>query len=276
MTVPRSLLAVALGLPLLATTPYQDEIAAWRNAREASLLSDGGWLTVSGLFWLKPGLNRFGSDPSNDIVLPAPSPPRAGTFDFQNGKVTAKTDGLTRELRPDSDDVLVIGPLTLLVIERGARYGIRLRDHNSRFRREFAGLHWFPVRENYRITAKFVAEPRPIPVANIIGQTEPMQSPGYAVFRLAGHEYRLYPVIEEPGAKELFYIFRDQTSGNETYGAGRFLYSGMPKDGTVVLDFNKAYNPPCAFTPYATCPLPPKENRLPVRIEAGELKYGDH
>jgi uncharacterized protein (DUF1684 family) len=103
-----------------------------------------------------------------------------------------------------------------------------------------------------------------------------MESPGYAVFRLQGKEYRLRPVLETADAKELFYIFRDQTAGKETYGAGRFFYSEMPKDGQVVLDFNKAYNPPCAFTPYATCPLPPPENKLPVRIEAGEKKYGDH
>jgi uncharacterized protein (DUF1684 family) len=108
------------------------------------------------------------------------------------------------------------------------------------------------------------------PILNIIGQTEPTDSPGYVVFQLQGKEFRLYPVLESPGAKELFYIFRDLTAGKETYGAGRFLYSGMPKNGQVTLDFNKAYSPPCAFTPYATCPLPPKENRLQIRIEAGE------
>jgi hypothetical protein len=274
--VPRRLPAALLSLPLLAATAYQAEIGTWREDREAALRSDGGWLTVSGLFWLKPGANRFGSDPSIDIVLPASAPARAGVFEFQGGKVVAQSDGHTRELKPDSADVLAMGPLTLAVIKRGDRYGIRLRDRDSRFRREFTGLHWFPVRESYRITAKFVAGPRTIAVANVIGQTEPMESPGYALFHLGGREYRLYPVLEEPGAKELFYIFRDQTSGRETYGAGRFLYSGLPRDGAVVLDFNRAYNPPCAFTPYATCPLPPRENRLATRIEAGEMKYGDH
>ena len=183
-------------------------------------------------------------------------------------------DGRTHDLA--KDEQVTIGPLTLFVIERGGRHAIRLRDRNSQFRREFTGLHYFPISEPYRVTAKWVAEPRKIPILNVIGQTEPMDSPGYSVFTLGGHEYKLYPVLEEPDAKELFYIFRDLTSAKETYGAGRFLYSEMPKDGRVVLDFNKAYNPPCAFTPYATCPLPPKENRLPVRIEAGELKYGDH
>jgi uncharacterized protein (DUF1684 family) len=124
------------------------------------------------------------------------------------------------------------------------------------------------------VAADWVAEPAKIPILNVIGLTEEMQSPGYAVFRLQGQEYRLRPVLETADAPELFFIFRDLTSGKETYGAGRFLYSELPKDGRVTLDFNKAYNPPCAFTPYATCPLPPAENRLAVRIEAGEKKYG--
>jgi uncharacterized protein (DUF1684 family) len=119
-----------------------------------------------------------------------------------------------------------------------------------------------------------VAEPRKIPILNVLGQTEDSECPGYAVFRLNGHEFKLYPILEEPGAKELFFLFRDQTSAKETYGAGRFLYSALPQNGQVVLDFNKAHNPPCAFTAYATCPLPPPENRLAVRIEAGEKKYG--
>jgi len=124
------------------------------------------------------------------------------------------------------------------------------------------------------VTARWVADTKKIPILNVLGQTEDMESPGYAAFQLHGQEYRLRPVFEEAGAQELFFIFRDQTSGKETYGAGRFLYSALPKDGTVELDFNKAYNPPCAFTAYATCPLPPAENRLAVRIEAGEKKYG--
>ncbi|HEY1184137.1 MAG TPA: DUF1684 domain-containing protein, partial [Bryobacteraceae bacterium] len=140
-------------------------------------------------------------------------------------------------------------------------------------RKAFHGLDYFPVSQAYRVTARWVPEPRQIPVLNVLGQTEPSQCPGYAEFRIGEKELRLYPILEEPNAQELFYIFRDQTSGQETYPAGRFLYSALPQDGRVVLDFNKAYSPPCAFTPYATCPLPPPENRLPVRIEAGEKKY---
>jgi uncharacterized protein (DUF1684 family) len=183
-------------------------------------------------------------------------------------------DGTDRELWADSADVAKVGRLSLFVIKRGEKYGIRLKDPESEYRREFHGIEVFPASAEYRVTAKWVAEPAKIPILNVLGQTEEMKSPGYAVFRIHGQEYRLRPVLEADDAQELFFIFRDQTSAKETYGAGRFLYSEMPKDGHVVLDFNKAYNPPCAFTPYATCPLPPPENRLAVRIEAGEKKYG--
>ena len=294
-------LAVLVGLAGMATaagrTPdpaYRAEIEKWRADREARLKSDGGWLQVVGLFWLKDGANSFGTDAGNRIVLPAGSAPaRAGVFELRAGKTTlrmepgveATVDGHpagTRELRPDVPgpaDVLKLGPrLTLHVIERGGRYGIRLKDRESALLKEFGGLRWFPVREDYRVEARFVphASPMKIAVPNILGQVEELPSPGYAVFTIGGREVRLDPVLEEPGATELFFIFRDQTTGKQTYPAGRFLYAPMPKDGRVTLDFNKAYSPPCAFTPYATCPLPPKQNRLSVRIEAGEMHSGHH
>lgn len=263
--------ALLIAMALSAASNYQTEIAQWREKRVAALQADGGWLSVAGLFWLKEGANSVGKGAENDIVLPD-GPAHAGTIKLEHGKVTG--DAPARELKPDSADVWKIGRVNLFVIKRGDRYGIRLKDPGSEYRRDFHGLEYFPVSETYRITARFVAEPKTIPILNIIGQTEESPCPGYAVFRLAGQEVKLYPILEEPGAKELFYIFKDQTSGKETYGAGRFLYSDLPKDGRVVLDFNKAYNPPCSFTPYATCPLPPPENRLPVRVEAGEKKYG--
>ena len=253
-------------LLLLAVSPFQLDHDQWRAARESSLRADNGWLTVAGLFWLKEGVNQ--------LDLPAPAPPCQ--VRFQNGKVTVTLDGRTRELRPNSADAFERGPLTLTAIQRGPRHGIRLRDRNAQTRRDFKGLRYFPVLERNRVVAKWVAEPRKLPITNVLGLTEPMHCPGYAVFRLDGRELRLYPVLEAPDAKELFFIFRDQTAAKETYGAGRFLDTDLPKNGEVTLDFNRAYNPPCAFTPYATCPLPPKENRLPVRIAAGELKYGDH
>ena len=269
----RTALPALAGAAVFAATTYQTEIAQWRLQREEGLKRDGGWLSVAGLFWLHEGANTFGKDPGNEIVLPDGAA-QAGVFELQNGKVTVKMEGGTRELWPDSVDVAKVGRLSLFVIKRSDKYGIRLKDPDSTYRREFHGIDTYPAREEYKVTAKWVVAPVKIPILNVIGQTESMDSPGYAVFSLHGREYRLRPYLETPDAKELFYVFRDQTSAKETYGAGRFLYSAMPEDGHVVLDFNKAYNPPCAFTPYATCPLPPPENRLAVRIEAGEKKYG--
>lgn len=267
---------------------YQGSIERWRQEREARLKADGGWLTVAGLFWLKEGVNSAGSAAASAIPLPR-VPAHVGDFEFHAGKTTFRADPATAvsvngkpapevaPLRADSDpggpDQVTADKLTMFVIHRGARYGIRLKDNESEFRRTFTGLHWYPVREDYRVVARWTPydKPRTIAVPNILGETEQEPSPGYAAFTLHGHEYRLDPVLE---GNQLFFIFRDQTSGKETYGSGRFLYADLPKEGKVVLDFNKAYNPPCAFTPYATCPLPPKENRMAVRIEAGELNYG--
>jgi uncharacterized protein (DUF1684 family) len=274
--MPRLFPVLLAAAAVFAASSYQAEIARWHREREAGLKAADGWLTLVGLFWLHEGANPFGKDPSGEIVLPD-GPARAGIFQLEHGKVTVTLDGRTRELHPDSDspkDVLKVGRLRLLAIRRGDKLGIRVKDPESPARREFHGIESFPADESYRVTAQWVAEPHKIPILNVLGQTEDSDCPGYAVFRLQGREFRLYPIIEGPGAKELFYIFRDETSAKETYGAGRFLYSDMPKNAKVVLDFNTANNPPCAFTPYATCPLPPPENRLPVRIEAGEKRYG--
>jgi uncharacterized protein (DUF1684 family) len=265
--------AFLIAMALSAASTYQTEIAQWREKREAALKADGGWLSVAGLFWLKEGANTLGTGGANDIVLPD-GPPNFGAIELHQGHVRVTLGAPAHELKPDSPDVLKVGRLSLFIIKRGDRFGIRLKDPDSEYRRTFHGLEYFPANESYRVTARFVAEPKKIPILNVLGQTEQSDCPGYAVFQLAGHELKLYPILEEPGAKQLFYIFKDQTSAKETYGAGRFFYSDMPKDGKVVLDFNKAYNPPCVFTPYATCPLPPPENRLQVRIEAGEKKYG--
>jgi len=280
------------GLGVGADEAYRAEVQKWREDRESRLKADGGWLTVAGLFWLKEGDNTFGADAANDIVLPAGAPARAGSFAFASGRTTVKllpgVEALvagkpvaTTELKSDesgSPDVLAMGPLTMQVIKRGERYGIRLKDKNAAARKTFTGLRWYDVREEYRVTAQFTsyAAPRPIKVPNILGQTEAMPSPGFATFSMGGQEVRLEGVFEEPGAEQLFFILRDQTSGKETYPAGRFMYADLPKQGKIVLDFNKAYNPPCAFTAFATCPLPPPQNWMPVRVEAGERDYGTH
>jgi uncharacterized protein (DUF1684 family) len=271
---------------------YEAEVLKWRADREAGLKKEGGWLSVTGLFWLKEGPNRFGSGPDNDIVLPAgSSPAHAGSFEEHGGKVVVTLDSGApatvggaavtgaRELRPDSTgapDVLQLGRLSLHVIARGGRLAVRLKDPQSAARQAFTTLSWFGVSAAARVRARFVAydEPKAIRVPNILGQSEDMPSPGYCSFAWGGREVRLEGVLEEEDAKELFFIFRDETSGKETYPSGRFLYSALPKDGAVILDFNKAENPPCAFTAFATCPLPPAQNWLPVAVRAGEKRYG--
>ena len=286
------LAAAGLAAAAAADEAYRAEVRKWREGREARLKADGGWLTLAGLFWLKEGENGFGTDPAGDVVLPEGSAPaKAGVFELKGGQVTvALLPGATGRigtkpvagpatLRPDtsgSPDVLEMGTLSLNVIERSGRLGIRLKDKMSPVRRGFTGLKWFEIAESYRVEARWVSypHPKPVKVPNVLGQTESMPSPGYAEFTLGGKAVRVDGVLEDPHAEQLFFILRDQTSGKETYGAGRFLYSDLPKAGTVVLDFNKAYNPPCAFTPYATCPLPPPQNWMKVRIEAGELAYG--
>jgi uncharacterized protein (DUF1684 family) len=263
------LLLSLAGMALIAATAFENEITQWRKQREDRLKADGGWLTVAGLNWLHEGANTFGKDEKNDVVLPD-GPAQAGVFVLKGGKVTVGD----KELWPDSLDNFQAGRVKLYVIKRGEKYGIRVKDPDSEYRRNFHGIVYYPANESYRVTAKWVEDPKDIQILNIIGMTEPVKSPGVAVFQLGGKEYRLRPYLETTDAKELFYVFKDETSGKETYGAGRFLYSDMPKNGNVVLDFNKAYNPPCAFTPYATCPLPPAENRLQVKLECGEKTYG--
>ena len=265
---------------------YQAEIEQWRRAREASLQGDEGWLTVAGLFWLKHGDNTVGTDPASDIVLPEGSAPaKVGEFDFHDGMtsfqaaagVSVFIDSQTATsgvLKPDSSgspDVLRMNDLSMFVIERGGRYAIRLKDKHSEMRRAFKGLTYYPVKEEYRVKGTFVPynPPKTIPIPNILGQVEQTPSLGYVLFTLNGREFRLDPITE---GDSLFFIFKDLTSGKETYPPGRFLNTEMPKNGEVILDFNKAYNPPCAFSEFTTCPLPPKQNILKTRIAAGE-KY---
>ena len=254
-------LAILLAVVAMAdNSAYQSTIAKWREQREANLKADGGWLTVTGLFWLKEGENRVAGAP--------------GVFELHGTKATFRAEsGKVTEMTPEA--TIEAGNLTFSVIERNGRYGVRQKDKQSQLRKEFKGLRWYPVRESYHVQAKFVPQEKQVPIDNIIKQSFRMPSPGYVVFKLNGQEFRLEPVIEE-GENELFFIFRDKTAGKETYPAGRYLYAPMPQDGKVDLDFNKAYNPPCAFTPYATCPLPPKQNILPIRIEAGELNVPNH
>jgi uncharacterized protein len=267
----------AAGTLLAATagTPYVDENAKWRAAYETSLKAQDGWLSVAGLFWLHEGDNVLGSDAQSDVVLPAGGPKRAGVLHLGGGKVTFRNRILKSDISGQTGDVVKIGDVSLTIIERGGKTGARLRDPNAETRREFTGCEWFPADAAWRVSAKWVTYPQPrkIPITNILGMTDEEVSPGYAEFTVQAKTVRLEPVVEDGG---LFFIFKDATSGKTTYGAGRFLDSAMPKAGVVELDFNKAYNPPCAFTAFATCPLPPRQNVMALAIDAGEKSYGKH
>jgi uncharacterized protein len=272
-----------------AEASYNSQIIKWRSDRIARLKSDDGWLSLVGLYWLKNGENRFGSDPSNEIVISGENVPKhAGSFWLENQSVRLEvhpgveisSEGkavTSMALQSDGDKkptVLSLGSLNFFVIKRVNRFGIRLKDKESLAIKQFAGLDYFPVNRGWRVQAKFekYSPPKSIPIINVLAMLENQDSPGAIVFQRDGKTYRLDAIQEEP--HELFIIFADSTSGKETYGAGRYLYTDMPDTrGNVIIDFNKAYNPPCAFTNYATCPLPPPQNRLQLRIEAGEKKY---
>ena len=275
---------------------FHKDLEQWRKNRQASLSSENGWLTLVGLSWLAEGENTFGSDPSNSVPFPEKkAPAKAGIFILDHGSVrmkmaqgssvnlNGKLVGPTEEqvLKSDAEgkpDRLSLGDLSFYVIKRGDRFGIRVKDSKSPVRLGFKGIASFPADPTYRVVATFVpyATPKDIQIPTVLGTTETMQAPGYVKFKLHGKELTLEPVIEDPKEPQLFFIFRDQTSGKGTYPAGRFLDAEMPKDGKVILDFNRSYNPPCAFTPFATCPLPPPQNRLPIRVKAGEKNYGHH
>jgi uncharacterized protein (DUF1684 family) len=270
--------------------PYLADIAKFRRAREAVLTTDTGWLTIAGLFFLTKPETSFGSDTANDIVLPAGAPAHAGTFVLRDGKVSVKaSDGVSFVLNgnsvtdvdlksdvPGPPDRIGLKDLTLWVHQSGDRLGIRLRDKNNHLRKEFSGLKWYPVAAAYRVNAKFVPydTPKTLSIPNIIGDVDQMVSPGTAAFTLAGHQMQMVAISDPDHPKELWFVFRDLTTGKETDPAARFLYTPLPENGTVTLDFNRAQNPPCAYNAFATCPLPPQENRMPVRVEAGEKMYG--
>lgn len=274
-----------------ATDEYRAGVEAWHQQRAESLSAENGWLSLIGLFWLHEGANTMGSDPGADIVLPAgKSPSQAGVLDLAGGRVILEVDdaaAITHDGQPVSSielavdttgepTVLDLGDLQFLLIDRSGKYGLRIRDRQHPARFDFPGIERFPIDADWRITGHLETydPPRSIPIPNVLGQVNPQESPGTAIFEVEGQTYRIDALQGSRG--RLYLIFGDQTSGRETYGGGRFLYSEpVAADGTVVIDFNKAYNPPCAFTDYATCPLPPRQNKLSIRIEAGEMKYGE-
>jgi len=278
---------------------WQEELNDWRARQAVELQKPDGWFTLVGLEWLHPGDNSFGSGHDNQIQLPAEAPPHLGILRLEGMTITLRPppggfpDGFLINGRPANPQTLVTDPdsdknnprlttgsLSMYVIHRGDRYALRIKDSKSAALVRFHGLKWFPPNVKYRVTARWIpyVPPKSTTLATLVGTAYSQPVPGAAEFTLAGKTYRLEPVLEDPAEAKLFFILRDTTSKSTTYGACRFLYTGFPdrglaQPGKLVLDFNRLENPPCAYTPYATCPLPPARNRLTIPLPVGEKRY---
>lgn len=287
-----TLLAAAATAAVSIDTQWKSDLLQWRTHRAQQLSAPDGWLTLVGLEWLQPGKNTFGAAADNRIRLNAPVADHLGVLELKSDGVYLSApaasllanDAPARAIKVDTDGpkptVLKAGTLTLLVIHRGDRFALRIKDSQAPTRIHFQSLHWYAPDPHYRIEAKWIpfnpAHEQSIPT--IIGTTLKLPVPGIAEFTLDGKTVQLEPVLEEPGDKQLFFILRDTTSKTTTYGAARFLYTdfpdhGLDKPGRLVIDFNRLQNPPCAYTPYATCPLPPPQNKLAVALPVGEQRY---
>jgi uncharacterized protein (DUF1684 family) len=271
---------------------YTKQIEDWHAQRLERLKAPNGWLSLIGLHWLKDGKSSVGSAKGNDVVLAA-GPAKLGVITLKGGKATIEIDaksGATvdgksvksAELLDDSHEkptTVAFGSASFYLIDRNGKKALRVKDSEAKTRKQFKGIDSFAIDSSWRVEAKF-EEFKPahtLDIPTVLGTVDKMTVPGKVTFTREGRSYSLLPVLESADAKELWFIFADRTSGKETYGAARFLYADLPKDGKLAIDFNKAYNPPCAFTPYATCPLAPPENRLDLRVTAGEKKYaGGH
>ncbi|MDZ7372133.1 MAG: DUF1684 domain-containing protein [candidate division KSB1 bacterium] len=285
------LLATTLAAPLFGED-YAKSVETWRQQRINNLKRPDGWLSLIGLFWLREGENSFGSDSGNDLVFPADkADPFLGVFILKDGAVTLRAAkgadirchgervGILPLTADDGEPtILTHRSLLFYVIKRGDRFGIRLKDTESDLLKRFKGIDCYPIDSNWAVPARFqpYENGKTISIINALGQTVQETCPGALVFTREGQEYRLDIVGQ--AESDYFIVFGDATNGEETYGGGRFLY--VPRadaEGKTVIDFNKAYNPPCVFTPYATCPLPPPQNILPFRVTAGEKMYeGGH
>ena len=280
---------------------WQQDLAAWRAAREQEIAAPNGWLTLIGLDWLKPGFNTIGAAADNAIRLRADAPEHIGILTL-NGKMVqllAPAGGFPADLQVNGAParegeleasgtaaaaakpaILAWHGLTLAVLARGDRFALRSKDSNAASRTSFHGLNWYPPDVDFLVKAKWIpfTPPRTLKIPTVLGTTLDLPSPGIAEFKLGNATLRLEPVLEEPNAQTLFFLLRDTTSRTTTYAAARYLHTGLPdhgldQPGTLILDFNRLENPPCAYTPYATCPLPPEQNRLPIAIDAGEKRY---
>ncbi len=281
---------MVVGIAAAPDASYRHEVQKWRAKHEADYRRE--YVGLAGLFALKPGANTAGSAASNAIVLPKSTPPLIGRFVLNGDRVRFEPQpgvkatikgqavGGPIELKhdevKDGPDELDVGGVGLWVHLSGERRTIRMRDDHGEIARSFAGFQWFPTDEKYRVTARFIKDPtsQKAHIPNQLGDDDVYTTDGVVEFTLNGQVVRMRPMTTRPG--RFYFIFRDGTSGKETYETARFLYSDLRSDGTTVLDFNQAYNPPCAFNPFTTCPLPPRENRLKVRILAGEKAYVNH
>ena len=291
----------SLLFPQSPSSDYERELQTWREHYAAELTKPDGWLSLAGLEWLQNGENSFGSAADNRIHLPASAPAHLGILrlegesvrllpakgGFSQGLLVDRRAATEQTLRvePKQDKLnarLTIGSLQMYVIRRENRFALRIKDSQSAGLREFQGLHWFQPNEHYRVTAKWTpyAPQKTVALSTLVGTTVEYPVPGAAEFTLNNKTYRVEPVLEDPNQPKLFFILRDTTSSTSTYPACRFLYTGFPsngldKEGELVLDFNHLENPPCAYTPFATCPLPPPGNRLPIALPVGEKRYHD-
>lgn len=263
-------------------------LAKFRSDREATLKADNGWLTVAGLHFLNSGDNRVGSDPSNDIVLDFPAVPRHVGVITMNGTSVriraAEGQTLTINGKPVSEselhgsfdgkpqDTITFGPISFFVHYSGPRLALRVRNQENTIRTGFRGLRWYEPNPSYRSIGTFKPYPdvKVVQIPNILGDLEPFNAIGTVTFDLNGASHTMEAWRS---GKRLWFVFRDRTSGRETYPSARFLYTDDPVDGKVVMDFNFAQNPPCAYNPFTTCPLPPQQNRLAIPVEAGEKIY---
>ncbi len=280
----------SLGVAAAPDVPHRQEVEKWRAKHEADYRRE--YVGLAGLFALKPGVNTVGSAASNDIVLPKSTPAVAGRFVLDGervrfephagvsvtlkGKPIAGPLELKHDEAKDGPDEIQVNGVELWVHLSGPRRTIRMRDDHGEIARSFVGFHWFPIEEKYRVTGRLIKDEKPqqVNIPNQLGDDQVFTTEGVVEFTLDGQTVRLRPMTTRPN--RLYFIFRDGTSGKETYETARFLYADLRSDGTTVLDFNEAYNPPCAFNPFTTCPLPPLENRLKVRILAGEKAYANH
>jgi uncharacterized protein (DUF1684 family) len=291
-------ISVAAPMPAQDAT-WEQELAAWRTQHAADLQKPDGWLSLTGLEWLDPGDSALGSATDNKIHLPASGPSHVGIVriegptvrllpapgGFPPGLLIDGKPAESQDLRTGADTDkgnprMTVGTLNFYVVKRGDRFALRIKDARSAAMLAFHGLQWYAPNPAFRVTARWIpyTPPKTLTLATLIGTSYDQPVPGAAEFTLDGKTYKLEPVVEDNPAVKLFFILRDTTSTSTTYGACRFLYTALPPNGLdrpggLALDFNHLENPPCAYTPYATCPLPPPGNRLPIPLPVGELRY---